>query len=211
MARSEWTTRFQASGLTCMLFLASVAGQSDPSAAEPLGTHTRCAGEVPNGWTFAAEALDGRFLHVIWTGTIGQTRVSTLTFYATNADGSPVFTGTLQEAIDVSLVDLSGGSPATGSEVLVHAEDWGWFPGTCRELGRETPAGVMPAEAIRRALVGSRDASATNWLRSNGFSLVRVLELTKTGKTERWQQDPAYAVDVVFDNRFVSDVVVPVE
>ena len=166
-----------------------------------------CAGTLPNGWTFAAESLDGRFLHILWTGTQGQTRVSVLSYYATNADGFPVFTGTLQDAIEVALLDMSGGAPATGTEIMVHSEEWGWHPGMCRELGGQTPDGVLSVEVIRQNLVGTRDTTARNWLRRSGFTLVRVVEINGDGKTERWQQNPSYPVDVVFDGSIVSDVI----
>jgi hypothetical protein len=180
--------------------------QALPATAQTLGQQVSCTGSLPNGWTFVADALDGRFLHIIWTGMQGQTRVSLLNYYATNAENAPVFRGTLQDAIEITLVDSSGGAPATGTEVAIFSDEWGWFAGTCRQIGGETPVGLLSTEVIRQNLVGTRDSSATNWLRRNGFSLARIVTLSSEGKTERWQQDPVYPVDVVFTDGRVADV-----
>jgi hypothetical protein len=180
--------------------------QAVPVTAQTLGQQVSCSGSLPNGWTFAAEALDGRFLHIIWTGTQGQTRVSLLSHYTINADNAAVFRGTLQDAIEITLVDTSGGIPMTGTEVAVFADEWGWFAGTCRQIGGAAPEGLLSTEVIRHNLMGTRDSSATNWLRRNGFSLVRVVTHSSNGKTERWQQDPTYPIDVVFAGGRVADV-----
>jgi hypothetical protein len=201
-ARTTWLTTGAAA---CAVVVA--AGLPKPAEAQTAGGQVTCTGSLPNGWTFAAEALDGRFLHIIWSGTQGQTRVSLLGYYATNADGFPVFRGTLQDALTVAVVDRSGGAPATATEVDVYAEDWGWSQGACRELGRTAPEGVLSTDAILQSLVGTRDSSASNWLRRNGFTRVRVLTHSGTGKIERWQQDPRYPVDVVFSGTIVSDVI----
>jgi hypothetical protein len=178
-----------------------------PVDAQTLGVQANCSGTLPNGWSFAAESLDGRFLHIIWSGTKGQTRVSLLSYYSTNADGFPVFRGTLQDALEIALVDRSGGTPATGTEVVIFSEEWGWFPGSCRQLGSSSPEGVLSTEVIRQSLVGTRDSSASNWLRRNDFTRVQVVTHSSAGKTERWQQDPRYPVDIVFSGTIVSDVV----
>ena len=207
MQVSARTKRLITGGAACALVIAALASFPKPMAAQTLGVQANCSGTLPNGWTFAAEALDGRFLHVIWSGTQGQTRVSLLSYYSTNADGFPVFRGTLQDAIKIALVDMSGGTPATGTEVMIFSEDWGWFPGTCRQLGSDTPEGVLSTEVILQNLVGTRDSSASNWLRRNDFTRVQIVTHSSTGKTERWQQDSSYPVDVVFYGTIVSDVI----
>jgi hypothetical protein len=189
------------------LALAALIALPGPLGAQTLGVQANCTGTLPNGWTFAAEALDGRFLHIIWTGTEGQTRVSLLSRYSTNAEGFPVFQGTLQDALKIALVDRSGGTPATGTEVVVFSEDWGWFPGVCRQLGSNPPEGLLPTEVIRQSLVGTRDSTASNWLRRNGFTRLQIVTHSVDGKTERWQQDPSYPVDVLFSGILVSDVI----
>jgi hypothetical protein len=189
------------------LLLAALFSLPGSLGAQTLGGQANCTGTLPNGWTFAAEALDGRFLHIIWTGNEGQTRVSLLSYYSTNADGFPVFQGTLQDALNIALVDKSGGTPATGTEVEVFSEDWGWFPGVCRQLGSNVPEGFFSTEAIRQNLVGTRDSTASNWLRRNGFTRLQIVTHSIDGKTERWQQDPSYPVDVVFSGTMVSDVI----
>lgn len=207
MRAPDHKNRARNAAAACLLSVAALAAQAWPSGAQALGDQVGCAGTLTNGWSFAAEALDGRFLHVIWTGPQGQTRVSVLNYYATNAEGFPVFQGMFQDAIEIALVDRSGGTPATGTEVAVFSEEYGWFTGTCQARGSAAPEGVLPTEVIRQNLVGTRDSGATNWLRRNDFALVRVVELTATGKTERWQQDPSYPVDVVFYGGVVSDVI----
>jgi hypothetical protein len=189
------------------LLAAGLGLQGTAAMAQTLGVQVTCTGSVPNGWTFAADALDGRFLHVIWTGPQAQTRVSVLTYYATNADGAPVFNGALQDAIAITLVDGSGGTPATGSEVAIYASEWGWMTGTCRQLGGATPDGLLSTEVIRQNLLGTRDAAGTNWLRRNGFALARVVSLAADGKTELWQQDASYPVNVIFAGGRIVDVI----
>ena len=193
--------------MVLLVAAAAVAGQSRSAYAEGLGVATNCTGTVTNGWSFAAEALDSRFLHIIWSGPNEQTRVSVMSYYATNAEGLPVFRGTLQDAIEVTLVDNSGGNPATGTEVAIHADDWGWLTGVCRALGGATPDDAMSTEVIRQNLVGTRDTTATNWLRRNGFFRVQVITHSSSGKTELWQQDPAYPVGIQFLDGRVFDVV----
>jgi len=194
--------------LPCACALAFVfCLQPAPVTAQTLGMQVSCTGSLPNGWTFAAEALDGRFLHIIWTGMQGQNRVSVLGYYATNADGAPVFHGTLQDAIEIALVDGSGGAPVTGTEVAIYSDEWGWFTGTCRQLGSEMTNVLLSTEVIRQNLVGTRDAAATNWLRRNNFVLTRVVTPSIGNKTERWQQDAMYSVHVVFAGGRVTDVI----
>jgi hypothetical protein len=198
---------FTFSGAAGACALASVLSLPPAAAtAQTLGLQVSCGGGLPNDWKFAADALDGRFLHIIWTGPQGQTRVSVLSYYGTNADGDAVFNGTLQDAIEIILVDGSAGSPVTGTEVAIYSGEWGWFNGTCRQLGSETPEGLLSSDVIRQQLVGMRDAAATNWLRRNGLSLVRVVTLSGSNKTERWQQDATYPVHVVFAGGRVADV-----
>lgn len=207
MQVSARTKRLVPDWAACAIVLAALVGFVKPVDAQTSGLQVNCTGTVPNGWTFAAEAVDGRFLHVIWSGTQGQTRVSLLSHYSTNADGFPVFRGTLQEAIQIALVDSSGGTPATGTEVMVYSEEWGWFPGACRQLGNDAPEGLMSTDVIFQNLVGTRDSTASNWLRRNGFTRVQIGTHSGTGKTERWQQDPSYPVDIVFSGTLVSYVV----
>lgn len=208
MGLADITRRFALGGAVGACALASVfCLQPAPATAQTLGLQVSCTGSLPNGWTFAAEALDGRFLHIIWAGMLGQNRVSVLDYYATNADGAPVFHGTLQDAIEITLVDGSGGSPVTGTEVAIYSGEWGWFTGTCRQLGSETPSGLLSTEVIRQNLVGARDAAATNWLRRNNFVLARVVTLSGGNKTERWQQDAMYPVHVVFVEGRITDVI----
>lgn len=207
MRLSDYLGRVRKAGAPCLLSVAALATLAWPSGAQELGSQVGCAGILPNGWSFAAEALDGRFLHIIWTGPQRQTRVSVLSHYATNVEGFPVFLGTFQDSLEITLVDRSGGIPTTGSEVAVFSEDYGWFAGTCQARGGAAPEGVLSSEVIRRNLVGTRDSAATNWMRRNDFALVRLVELTTTGKTERWQQDPGYPVDIVFYGGVVSDVI----
>jgi hypothetical protein len=200
-------------GGACIVMLAALVGLgqapavAQTTASPAAGVQVSCAGQGPDGWSFATEALDGRFLHVIWTGSVGQTRVAMLTFGGENAEGFPVYFGTLRDTIPLSLVDMSAGAPGIGTDVIVHSEDWGWFTGTCRFLGGAEDLGVMSTDAIRRNLVGTRDTSATNWLRRNGFTLVRLVTQSAEGKTERWQQDPAYQIDVIYSGTIVSEVV----
>ncbi|MCC5975659.1 MAG: hypothetical protein JJT81_16625 [Rubellimicrobium sp.] len=198
-----------ASGGTGPTLLAAMAFcvLSAPLAAQTTGTEVSCTGEVPNGWAYAAHALEDRFLHIVWTGPTGQVRVSPLVFLSTNAEGFPVFGGTLQDTIPVTLVDLSGGAPGTGTEVVVHSEAHGWFPGSCRGIGSETPEGLLSVAVIRQNLLGVRDTTATNWLRRNEFTLVGTVSHSGEGKSERWQQDPSYPVEVIYSGNIVSDVV----
>ncbi len=177
-----------------------------PVAAQSAGDEVSCSGALPDDWTYAAHAVDGRFLHIIWTGPAGQTRVSPMSYLSTNADGSPVFGGTLQDTIIVTLVDASGGAPATGTEIVIHSEQYGWFPATCQTLEDATPYGVISAEVIRQNLIGTRDTTATNWLRRNDFTLVRTTSGSGDIRIERWQQDPSYPVDVFYSGSIVSDV-----
>jgi len=71
-----------------------------------------------------------------------------------------------------------------------------------QETATETP---KPSE-LRRSLLGSRDTSAANWLRRNGFTLGNVVEITRTGKVERWRREQDVHVYVVFYNGIVSEV-----
>ena len=206
MKTSKQYRRLARRGVGCVSAVAALLSLPEPVGAQALGVEVSCIGTLPNGWSFAADALDGRFLHIIWSGTSGQSRVSLLTPYSTNAEGFPVFLGSLQDAIKITLVDQSGGAPATGTDVVVFSEDWGWFPGACRQLGGETPDSVFSTEVIRQHLVGSRDATASNWLRRNDFTRVEVVTHSSEGKTERWQQDETFPVDVVFSGGIVSDV-----
>ncbi|MCX7301390.1 MAG: hypothetical protein NTX73_13655 [Rhodobacterales bacterium] len=199
--------RLMLAGATTMLVLAALASQSKPGYSQTLGLSIECTGSLPNGWSFTAEALDERFLHIIWSGPQEQTRVSVMTAYSTNADGSSVFRGTLFDAIEVTLVDTSGGNPSTGTEVEIYAEEWGWFSGACVEQASGPAEKFLSSEVIRQNLVGTRDTSATNWLRRNNFVRVQVITHSSTGKTERWQQDPAYPVDIQFLDGRVFDVV----
>lgn len=190
-------------GLAAVTF----AALSSPLAAQTTGDEVSCSGSIPNGWAYVAHAFEGRFLHIIWTGPEGQTRVSALTFIAANADDNPVFGGTLQDTIIVTLVDMSGGAPASGTEVVVHSEQYGWFPGTCQSLGNVTPYGVLSTEVVRQNLLGTRDTTATNWLRRNDFALVGTVSQSGDVRVETWQQDPSYRVDVIYSGSIVSDVV----
>lgn len=162
-----------------------------------------CTGAMANGWSFAAQSRDGLFDDLVWTRPGEPDQITELAYYSTNAEGQPVWRGTVAASAKVILVDLSGGSMRDGARVSVHAEDWGWAAGTCQGAAAQAD----DAEAVLRSLLGLRDTRATNWLRSNGFSLVRTVAHSGTGKTERWSQTGGPAVEIVFDMGLVSDVV----
>ncbi|MCE8522768.1 hypothetical protein KBY24_14775 [Ruegeria pomeroyi] len=185
--------------------VAAMVSQSWNAAAE--GLKTSCAGTLPNDWTFAADAIDNRFLHIVWTGPLGQTRVSVLTFYSTNADGFPVFAGTLQDTIEVMLVDGSRGAPTEGTEIMVMSEDWGWHSGVCRQLGVDMQTDTLSASFISQKISGLRDTRATNWLQRNGFRRERTLGAWRAGTSERWLGNQGQRLEIVFQNGFVSDVI----
>lgn len=177
-----------------------------PSSAEEMTTQTICNGSAPDGWTFQADAIGDQFLHLVWTGALGQNRATILTFYNENTDGYPVFRGLFQKDVEVLLVDKSGGNPGDETEAMVYSREWGWNTGKCRQLKKETAIETADSSEVRRSLLGSRDASAANWLRRNGFSLGNVVEITRTGKVERWGREQDGHVYVVFYNGIVSEV-----
>lgn len=185
--------------------LAALFGSA--SRIDAAGVQAMCSGSTQDGWTFAAQTLDARFLHVMWTGPQGQTRVALLTPYSVNADGLPVFTGIMQDIYEVVLVDQSGASPADGSEIIVYSEQWGWSQGVCRLLGSAEAGAASPPDDVQRSIHGLRDARATNWLQRNGFRRERIVEFTRTSKTERWAKAQGDHIDVIFYGGIVSDVV----
>ncbi|WP_170516989.1 hypothetical protein [Ruegeria atlantica] len=204
MIDADLKNKFLVAAATLALSLIAFSGPSWGNSGT--GVQTSCGGDASDNWTFTTDALDGRFLHVIWTGPQGETRVSTLNYYATNTEGYPVFTGTFLDVAEVILVDKSGGAPKNDSEVMVFTEDWGWVAGNCRELGKTGSSEVSGTEFVRKTLVGSRDASATNWLQRNGFARESILEFSEIGKIELWQMDQGDAIEVVFYHGIVSDV-----
>lgn len=187
-----------------LLCFATLTGSA--SRADATGVLAACTGSMPDGWTFAAQAQEARFLHVIWTGPRGQTRVALLAPYSVNADGFPVFTGTTQDTNEVTLVDRSGGSPSDGSEIMVYSERSGWLRATCRLLGTPDAGEESLSDDIQRNVLGLRDSRATNWLQRMGFRRERVIELAGSSKTERWVREQDERIDVVFYGGLVSDV-----
>lgn len=181
------------------------------SHADATAVQATCTGSMPDGWTFAAQAQEARFLHVVWTGPLGQTRVVLLAPYSVNADGFPVFTGTMQDNNEVTLVDRSGGSPSDGSEIMVYSEGSGWSQATCRLLGAEDAAEASVSDDVQRNILGLRDARATNWLQRGGFRRERVVEFTRSSKTERWARAQDERIDVIFYGGIVSDVILVTE
>ncbi|MEG3439659.1 hypothetical protein V0288_21205 [Pannus brasiliensis CCIBt3594] len=95
-----------------------------------------CNGRMQNGWSYQAEFVDGRFTRIRWTRSGQPPQVSPLTFKRTNDKGQPIYRGGLFAAVTVTLVDLSKGEVAPGSQVSVNVEEWGWSRATC---------GVSPA------------------------------------------------------------------
>lgn len=189
--------------------IATLTGNA--SRADADGLQATCTGSMEDGWTFAAQTQDTQFLHVIWTGPQGQTRVALLAPYSVNADGFPVFTGTMQDTNDVTLVDQSGGSPAADSGIMVYSEPWGWMQGTCRILDTANAGETFFSDDIQRSILGLRDARATNWLQRNGFGRERVVEFTRSSKTERWSRAPDERIDIIFFGGIVSDVILVAE
>ena len=179
---------------------------ASPSSAEETVSQAICSGSVPNDWTFQADAVGEQFLHIVWTGSLGQKRVSVLNFYNENTEGYPVFSGLFQKDIEILLVDKSGGRPGDDTEILVFSREWGWNTGKCRKLDNIISAETTKSNEVRKSLLGSRDTSAANWLRRNGFTLGNVVEITRAGKVERWRSEQDSHVYVVFYNGVVSDV-----
>jgi hypothetical protein len=195
----------RAFALTLSVCLAALL--ADASRADADGQQATCTGTFPDGWTFAVQTLDARFLHVIWTGPAGQTRVAPLSPYSVNADGFPVFTGMMQDVTEVILVDRSGGSLADGSGIMVYSEQWGWSEGECRMLDTAPEDAASLSDDIQRRILGLRDARATNWLQRNGFSRERIVGSTRSSKTVRWARAQGDRIDVIFYGGVVSDVV----
>lgn len=164
---------------------------------------TVCTGDMRNGWSFAARTMDGHFDELVWTRAGEPDLLSGLSYYTTNAEGQPVWSGAFAEATRVVLIDLSGGAARDGSQISVYVEEWGWADGTCRGPAAQTG----DSEAVLRSLIGLRDAQATNWLRRNEFSRTRTVTHSGTGKTERWSRADNSAVEVIFYMGFVSDVI----
>jgi hypothetical protein len=158
---------------------------------------------MANGTSFSARAVEGLFEELVWTKAGQPDRMSDLSYFTTNAEGQTVWRGAFEQATKVLLVDLSGGAVRTGSRIAVYAEEWGWADGTCRGPAVEEGG----ATAVLRSLIGLRDTQATNWLRRNGFSRVRTVTHSGTGKTERWSHPNNPVVEVVFEMGFVSDVI----
>jgi hypothetical protein len=174
-----------------------------PGTAETPVDNSICTGVMANGIGFSARVVDGLFEELVWTKAGQPDRLSDLSYFTTNAEGQTVWRGAFEQATKVLLVDLSGGAVRNDSRIAVYAEGWGWADGTCR--GPAVNAGG--AAAVLRNLIGLRDTQATNWLRRNGFSRVRTVTHSGTGKTERWSHPNNPVVEVVFEMGFVSDVI----
>lgn len=174
-----------------------------PGDAETPVDDSVCTGVMANGIGFSARTVEGLFEELVWTKAGQPDRMSKLSYYATNAEGQTVWRGAFEQATKVLLVDLSGGTVRNDSRIAVYAEEWGWAEGTCSGPAAQ----AADAANVMRSLVGLRDAQATNWLRRNGFSRVRTVTHSGTGKTERWSQADGPVVEVVFEMSFVSDVI----
>lgn len=116
-----------AATLTGISLLAADAVFSSAHAAQQLF----CNGRMNNGWSYSAEFLDGRFTQIRWTRSGQPPQVSRLTFASTNAQGQPIYRGSLMAAVAVTLVDLSKGDVRPNSQVSVGVEEWGWSRGNC--------------------------------------------------------------------------------
>jgi hypothetical protein len=173
-----------------------------PGIAETPVDDSVCTGVMANGMGFSARVVGGLFEDLVWTRAGQPDRTSELSYFTTNAEGQTVWRGAFDQATKVLLVDLSGGAVRTDSSIAVYAEEWGWADGTCRGPAAEADA----AATVLRSLIGLRDTQATNWLRRNGFSRVRTVAHSGTGKTERWSQPNRPLLEVVFEMGFVSDV-----
>jgi hypothetical protein len=116
--------------LTAMLGLATLG----VALTLPPATATQqlfCNGRMGNGWTYQAEFVNGRFTRIRWNRSGQPPQVSPLTFQRTNEKGQPIYRGGLFAAVTVTLIDLSKGEVAPGSQISVNVEEWGWSRGTC--------------------------------------------------------------------------------
>lgn len=199
LIRTAWAT-----GLAAVSLLVADSTFSVAHAAQQL----TCNGQMDNGWGFAAEFLDGRFTQIRWQQTGQPPQVSRLTYSSDNAQGQPIYKGSLFAAVTVTLVDLSGGDVRSGSEISVGVEEWGWARGIC--AGGDTGSGNGSSNwftQLRQDLMGVSASRSREWMRENEFYFIQTMEHTNTRVVERWNRDSDNAVvDVVITNNVVVDV-----
>jgi hypothetical protein len=192
-------------GLATVGLVLSEAVFSSASATQQLF----CNGRMNNGWTYSAQFLNGRFTEIRWERSGQPPIVSNLSFQSTNDARQPVYTGSIMAATMVTLVDLSRGNVRPGSPISVTAEEWGTSQGTC-SLSSDNSTGNSSDwfTDARQNLIGSNGNQARRWLKRNNFFFNQTVEHTNRRVVERWnRKNPNGAINVIFVNNLVSDVV----
>lgn len=168
-----------------------------------------CNGRMNNGWTYSAQFLNGRFTEIRWERPGQPPIVSSLSFQSTNQARQPVYTGSIMAATMVTLVDLSRGNVRPGSQISVTAEEWGTSTGNCG-LSSDNSMGNSSDwfTDARTNLMGANGNQARRWLTRNNFFFNQTVQHTNRRIVERWNRNnPNGAIDVIFVNNIVSDVV----
>lgn len=157
----KFTQRAIASVLTGISLVAAEAAFFPAHAAQQFF----CTGRMNNGRNYNAEFLNGKFTQIRWTQSGQPPQVSTLTFSSNNAKGQPIYRGTFQGAVAVTLVDLGKGNVRPGSEISVGVEEWGWSRGKCgtSSAASGTEAAVPIATGLQNVL-GVDPARSRDWI-----------------------------------------------
>lgn len=199
---TKYATATLFTGLNLLAYLGSF---SPASSTQQL----LCTGRMNNGWNYKAEYLNGRFTQIRWERSGQPPQVSRLTFYRTNAQGEPVYRGSLKAAVSVTLIDLSRGDVRRGSQISVSVEEWGSSRGTCGTASGSGTGSSIPIATVRRNLIGVNQVQARQWLRKNNFVFTQTIQHNSVRVIERWNQknNRSQAIDVTITRGVVTSVV----